>query len=417
MKVRTTKHIAKAIVLMVLLVFGSVSSISAQTEVWPGDINDNGIVNNIDLLYWGIAQKERGAKRDTRGTDWHAYAPAVDWTLDYLSGLNYSQGDADGKGKIERSDRDAILKDNYGLIHGVVVPDAFLVGDANVDPLIWMEAQNAVVLPGESVSFDVYLGDAAHSIGDYFGIAFTISIDPEIVEPEVNNPWTPNSVSFDLLSDTWLNGSGNRRSNSYVYWNESAGELDVVLMRNKLGTNSGHGQIASFTIITEDIVFLNDTNTGIIIDDIKLIDDNMIEYPVAGSTEFITIQSNAGVLVSGNTGLVPAEQAASVDGKQRERISEPEINVPHIAPQGEALQVKLFPNPSAAWLQIEQGTQATRLENIVIYNVDGVVVLEEVAQDSAQQLINIAGLPTGNYFLHLHTASGKSVMQFHKSGR
>ena len=50
-------------------------------------------------------------------------------------------------------------------------------------------------------------------------------------------------------------------------------------------------------------------------------------------------------------------------------------------------------------------------------NLPESLVLEEVAQDSAQQLINIAGLPTGNYFLHLHTASGKSVMQFHKSGR
>lgn len=57
----------------------------------------------------------------------------------------------------------------------------------------------------------------------------------------------------------------------------------------------------------EDIVFFNDINIGIIIDDIKLIDDNMIEYLVVGLMEFIMIQSNVGVLVSGNMGLVFVE--------------------------------------------------------------------------------------------------------------
>jgi len=416
MKVRTTKHIATAIVLMMLLVFGSVSSISAQTDVWPGDINNNGIVNNIDLLYWGIAKGDTGTKRDETGTEWHSYELTAEWDDNYLDGLNYAQGDADGKGKIEGSDRNAILKDNYGLTHGIVTPDAFLIGNPSTDPLIWLEARNTTIYPGEAVNFDLYLGDAGRPVDHYFGIAFTINFDPGIVATETGHLWNPSVADLNLSGNSWLNNSA-VKSKSYVRLLEEEGELDVLIMMDHLGQTGGHGQIASFTIITEDIVFLNDTNTGIIIDDIKLIDDNMIEYPVAGSTEFITILSNAGALVSGNTGLVPAEQAASVDGKQTERISEPEINVPHIAPQGEALQVKLFPNPSAAWLQIEQGTQATRLENIVIYNVDGVVVLEEVAQDSPQQLINIAGLPTGNYFLHLHTASGKSVMQFHKSGR
>ena len=130
MKVRTTKHIATAIVLMMLLVFGSVSSISAQTDVWPGDINNNGIVNNIDLLYWGIAKGDTGTKRDETGTEWHSYELTAEWDDNYLDGLNYAQGDADGKGKIEGSDRNAILKDNYGLTHGIVTPDAFLIGNS-----------------------------------------------------------------------------------------------------------------------------------------------------------------------------------------------------------------------------------------------------------------------------------------------
>ncbi|MEL7425398.1 MAG: T9SS type A sorting domain-containing protein [Bacteroidota bacterium] len=418
MKVKTTVPVKMGRTILVLLVATFLSfSLSAQTALWPGDINDNGIVNNIDLLFWGVAEKEKGPKRSERGTDWHAYDTASDWSDDYLSGLNYSQGDADGKGKIDWKDRNALLHDNYGLTHGTVTPDAFLVGNASSDPLLLIEAQDATVYPGDAITFDISLGDAAHPVDHYFGIAFTIRFDPTYVETETGNPWNPSVANLELLNSTWLNGNGNRASNEYQYLLESAGELDVVLLRKKLGENDGHGQIASFTIIMEDIVFLQDQGTTVTIDDIKLIDQYMVEYSVAGSTEHFTILANASALAGRNTGLVPAEGDLSVADDLNGENPAPAIEtlVPVLESETTSLQLKLFPNPSAEWIQLTQPAAAASLELINIYNASGVLVLQQEAEQSKTQLINIAGLATGNYYLHLHTASGKSVVQFHKA--
>ena len=417
MKVRTTGPVVFGRTLLVLLLAGLLTTnISAQDALWPGDINDNGIVNNIDLLYWGIAKGDKGPKRSESGTSWHAYDPALDWTDDYLAGLNYSQGDVDGTGKIKNADRNAILHDNYGLTHGTVTPDAFLVGNPSTDPILLVEAQNSTVYPGDAITFDISLGDAQHPIDHYFGIAFTISFDQNYVEAETGDPWNPTVADLQLLNDTWLNGSGSRSSNAYQYLQEAAGELDVVLLRKKLGDNDGHGQIASLTIIMEDIVLLQDQSTTVTIEDIKLIDQSMVEYPIAGSTEYFTILSNVGALVSGNTGLVPTEAPQNAVVDVRVESSEPEVtaSISALETPATSMQLKLFPNPSVEWVQIEQPAATEELELINVYNASGVLVLQQQATDSPTQLINVAALAGGNYYVHLHTASGKSVVQFHK---
>ncbi|MEL6835270.1 MAG: T9SS type A sorting domain-containing protein [Bacteroidota bacterium] len=419
MKVRTTVPVemGRALWLLLITVFLSVS-LSAQEALWPGDINDNGIVNNVDLLYWGVAEKEKGPKRNEHGTDWHAYGTAVDWTDDYLIGLNYSQGDADGKGKIDKKDRDALLEDNYGLTHGTLTPDAFLVGDPSTDPLLLIEAENPTVYPGDEITFDISLGDADHPVEHYFGIAFTISFDPTYIAPETRDPWKPSVAEIDLLNNTWLNGGGSSKSYEYMYLLEEEGELDVVLLRKKLGENDGHGQIASFTIIMEDIVFLEDQGTTVTIDDIKLIDQYMVEYPVAGSTEHFTILANTSALASNNTGLVPAAGNLSVADDLSTENPTPEVEspkVPVLETETPSLQLKLFPNPSAEWIQLTQPEATASLELISIYNASGVLVLQQEATQRSTQLIDIARLAAGNYYLHLHTASGKSVVQFHKA--
>lgn len=89
MKVRIIKYIVIVIVLMMFLVFGLVLSILVQIEVWLGDINNNGIVNNIDLLYWGIVKGDMGIKCDEIGIEWYFYELMVEWDDNYLDGLNY----------------------------------------------------------------------------------------------------------------------------------------------------------------------------------------------------------------------------------------------------------------------------------------------------------------------------------------
>lgn len=403
----TTQSIAILSISIILwLATGSSTSLSAQ-QLWPGDINDNGIVNNVDLLFWGIAKGDKGPKRLLTGTAWIPYSAAEDWDDNFLTGLNYAQADADGKGRIENTDKNTILRDNYGETHGIISPDVFLIGNPTTDPSLLVVPKSTTVSPGSSITFDVFLGDAAHPVDHYFGIAFSLSFDANYVADEQNGTaWNPTVVDFNLDGGTWLNGYGARSSNAYVHLNDANGQLDVVLLRKKSGQNSGHGQIASLTIVVEDIVLLQDVNTGITVEKIKLIDDNMIEYPVAGSTEYFTILADNQALVDNNDGPEEESQAAGVDRKLA-TISTTTI-------PDEEIRVKLFPNPTTAWLQVDIDP-TYHLEEIDIYDLQGHLVRNSTQQNTTQQLIDIQSLPVGNYYLHIHTDGGKAILQFNKT--
>lgn len=392
-----------------LWVIVSSSTLSAQ-QIWPGDINDNGIVNNIDLLFWGIAKGDKGPKRNQTGTDWTAYSSASDWADDFLTGLNYAQADADGKGKIENSDKNAILQNNYGEVHGIVTPDLFLIGNPITDPSIVLVPQSTTVDPGGSITFDVFLGDADHTIDHYFGIAFTINFDASYVADEQNGTaWNPTVVDFDLDYGTWLNDAGESSSNTYVHLDDATGQLDVVLMRKKLGQNSGQGQIASLTIVVEDIVLLQDVNTGITVEKIKLIDDNMVEYPIAGSSEYFTILASNQALVS------HSDDDENTKPETTAPVQKPAVVVSANDDTQETFGVKLFPNPAAEWLQIDFDHSKQPIEEVDIYDRQGRLVLHSNQRDATQQLINIQSLTTGNYYLHIHTNGGKAILQFNKT--
>lgn len=421
MTVRTTLTKWVPALVVFLLTMSLTLGTSAQALLWPGDINNNGQVSKVDILYWAVARGDNGPKRDNTGTNWDSYDSASDWDEDFLNGLNYSQGDADGRGKIANGDRNAI-RDNYMLTHGTVTPDAFMTGNPSTDPSLLLVAQNPSVYPGETVTFDIFLGDAQFPVDHFFGIVFTINFESDYIAENTNNPWNPDVADVDLLSNTWLNGSGSSSSRRYQYLREEEGALDVAFLRDDLGQNSGHGQVAEFSIVIEDIVFLNDVNTCFTIDEIKLIDDNMVEYPVASSTECITVMSNSQALTTQSTGLVPSEDVASADSKRGEAeeakgaLEDVEVIMPETNSAEESIRVKLYPNPSAEWMQIDFGSAAENVEQITIYNQWGVVLRQLDIAENSQQLIDIANLPSGNYYLHINGKSGrKSVMQFSKA--
>ena len=61
MKVKTTVPVKMGRALLAVLITLIFSfSLSAQATLWPGDINDNGVVNNLDVLFWGIAEGQKG---------------------------------------------------------------------------------------------------------------------------------------------------------------------------------------------------------------------------------------------------------------------------------------------------------------------------------------------------------------------
>ncbi len=70
---------SKAFTLLQSLLFLLLSGTLAQAQIWPGDMNNNGVVNCVDLLYWSVANGRTGSPRTNSGTQWQAHPMPSDW--------------------------------------------------------------------------------------------------------------------------------------------------------------------------------------------------------------------------------------------------------------------------------------------------------------------------------------------------
>ena len=123
-------NLLKIFGLLVFLLFIAPSA-NCQT-VWPGDVNNNGIVNNVDYLYWGYSYGMVGAPRmlSEQGINFEEKTVDTPWGIN-LPGLaiDASFADCNGNGFVgDFEDEAAIINENYGLTHGVVNPDNIEVG-------------------------------------------------------------------------------------------------------------------------------------------------------------------------------------------------------------------------------------------------------------------------------------------------
>lgn len=383
-------------------------------QIWPGDVNNNGIVNGIDLLYHGVAEGKTGPQRLMNGTNWVGYPTSSAWSESFADGINYSYADANGKGEVERRDRRTIWEENYGMTHGTVTPDVYPLGSPASDPVLQLLPKEEVVYPGDALEFSLLLGDAQHVITDFFAITFTLSFDPAMIKEETTAPlWNPNVASLSVNNGNWPSPATGNQLESFIQLNNQNGELEVVIMRKALGVGNGHGEIASIMVVIEDVVMLEDANTTFTVSKIKMIDDNMVSYPVAGSSETVTVAANSSaytVSTTGNDQATAQHQARNTNaGSANDQWKETEDSTVN-----EAISVRVFPNPVVNELRIESVGEAHELTAVELYSTTGQLLTKQQPGSSNTAQVDMTNLPKGNYFLQLTTSSGTTVKQVTK---
>lgn len=395
--------------LVSLIVLGGINVLRAQ-QVWPGDINNNGIVNGVDLLYHGVAEGGSGPERINTGTSWEAYNPALAWDGQFIDGLNYSQADVNGKGSVEQSDRKALWRKNYGQVHGAVIPDLFMSGNPAIDPVLNIVPVHSEVDAGDLIELSLNLGDVSNPITNFFGLTFTLSFDPDHIADETTSPlWNPDVLNIELSSGNWLNPNGDDVE-TFVQIDNAAGKLEVVIMRKNPGTVEGHGQIASIMGTNiEDIVMLEGATTTFTIDDIKLVDDNLVEYPVAGSTTSVVINAEGAALVAANENESEVSDASNSVGIQTLQVDSPTaIGTDNWREEAEVLSVdcRVYPNPVVDRLQVSLNTPAEDIEGLRLFSANGQLMRQVSQVEAPRAEIEVSDLPSGNYFLQVQTSAG-----------
>ncbi len=340
-------------------------ALSLPGQVWPGDVNNDGIANHVDVLFLGRFIFFSGPPRSPadQGSEWEE-KPLVPWGITFPgTSLDIAFADCDGDGLITPIDI-AVIESNYKLTHGTPNPPVPDPGQAGIDPPLFFD-DSAIPGPipeGLPVVLQINFGTPALPVNDFFGIAFSIHYDPTVIKDafvpiSFFEPWLENDFTTIIFND-----SGN-------------GVIDIAGTRTNLSPLLfNEGPLASmFFIIEEDVVGLNDPDlpTEFSIEDVILLDDDFNDMPVVNDSLTIIITD-----YGTPTALNPELES----------------------------EVKVFPNPVKDALQIQ--SKALPIDAWEVTNIAGSLLYSEQTPARQQLEISTDTWADGMYVLKLYTSAG-----------
>lgn len=180
------KNILYTIVIAAILLYNI--NLKAN-DVLPGDCNNNGQVELVDFLFWGLASGNTGDARTNATTDC-TNENAADWNIE-INGVNGKHQDTDGNGIVDFNDLN-IVAGNYGCSTGNT--NAPLL---NRDNAVFSIEEYTAIIDGETAHiFEIYIND----VEEINGLAF--SFDYGSMSYGINE----NAIKVDTTG-TWLKAS------------------------------------------------------------------------------------------------------------------------------------------------------------------------------------------------------------------
>lgn len=345
------------------------AEMNAQEMLWPGDVNNNGIVNHIDVLYLGNAIGTVGPPRIGATTNWEEQEITTLWAEEFPNGVNYAYADCDGDGIISHEDFFTAIDINYGFTHGVIVPDDFDLGVPGVSPPLFFGTPSDPIVEGTFGAIPLNFGTQDSPVEDFYGVAFSIRVDPAIAE----FGFFP-FPDFEEFDEDWLDFDNGEPLIS-VRPNFAGDKVEIAISRTSgLVADSNFGGFGMFFIVIIDNVVglgADQTTTPIYIEDVKLLNETGQMTPVvADSTDLIIFNDD---LV--NDTEEPLEQS-----------------------------IQVYPNPVREMLTID--SKNASIEQVELF--DGVGQRLLLQTDLSTQKYNIlsADYPSGVYHLTIQTTNG-----------
>lgn len=342
--------------------------------VWPGDTNNDGVVDVGDLLPIGLAMGQTGTPRlsgdDTR------WAPqfSSDWTQADLNGTNLKYIDADGDQVISARDT-AVVMANMGLGHGLR-PQV-----QNFSTFQLSLRGPTVAEPGDMIVLDLIAGNSAVIVEDVFGIRWPFVYDPLIVDNE--------GMSINYGEDGWMSYDSPILSVSSN--NGEAGVLESAVTRTNGEPISGFGRIATLSaVIVEDVFGIREAHG------LEEADEGMTT--ILGGGDGAAVMNGAGYLdaVTVNPYELSIRQQAPTEVADFNPVEATNY-----------LDGKLiaYPNPTGGNLTVHLNGQQ-RFSALQLTDLTGRTLINRQGLDTNHQELSLGNLPNGVYTLTLTTDSG-----------
>jgi hypothetical protein len=344
-------------------------------QVWPGDVSNNGIVDNKDILFWAYARGATGAARVNASSQWAAQEVDFDaWSSFFPdSDLSFAHADCNGDGVVDDLDL-AVIMDNYWktLPSGSVSSDPFSYSpNASVSTLGLIQPGSNTVSPGGTKDLLLNLDTQQDQDLGVSSMAFSLTYPPSLIADDGFG----NSLLyffFDESNNSWFAGQQAGNAHAVMYTDADLGITEVALYLDEAGTSvAGQGAIGNFSIVVEEVIFgLQTVDLG----NVVILDgDFAITGPTTGSGTGFYVQDE---LVASTDQLSPAS-------------------------------LLVFPNPTESG-QIQAslvGGQAGQIEQVELINIQGNSLAAKTVNGRSAQL-QVGHLPSGTYFLRIATDAG-----------
>lgn len=333
----------------------------ASECAWPGDADNNGVVNHFDLLYLGLGMGAQGLARPDAPLNWEG-AESEAWPANTpVRSVNFKNMDTDGNGTIESADT-AMIDRYWGQCINPYRSDPYAFPDTLTafDDQIFLHLSADTLPSGTSVEIPVILGTADEPASDILGLAFGLSYDPA---------WVDSEVRFEA-APSWLGDPGN---DLLFLQQDFPGQhrLDVALTRTNSTGAGGFGEIGRLVLTFRQL-------------------------PPDSLLPAVFFVSNA-LVVS------PDEQLLRL----KTRRSEMAVAGPKSAGLGGLLPetVRITPNPAGRNLRIESPRSALRRAEIC--SLDGQLLQAwSFEGEQTQALISVDRLPTMPVLVRIFTENG-----------
>ena len=319
-------------------------------DVWPGDANSDGLVDNTDVLELGLHFTQTGPARATVSNAWQSYY-ATNWTGTITNGKNVNHSDCNGDGTIDANDTLAIFN-NYGLTHAFRPAESTIV-----NPQLSIVPDQNVVAKGNWGSASMFLGEASAPISNINGLAFTVTFDQSVIDA--------NSFYIEYPASFLNAGNQNLKFQKSDFSN---GKLYTATTHTNNVNASGYGKIA---------VLHYKIKSGLTRDEVLNI----------GITQ--TKQSNAsGVLtpITAGTATVAAIGAS--------------VGIDELS---NGNNIGLYPNPATISAIIQS---SSLLQKVEVLSLTGQIILSETTSGTQHQL-DLSSVANGVYFVNIYSTDQK----------
>lgn len=338
----------------------------SQVVVWPGDANNDGVVNTLDVLYLGVGFNTQGPARLDQGIIWQPDSASL-WNNVLPDSTNYVFLDCNGNGFIDINDLVAI-EQNFGLTHQPIRVDSFPAPDSLTSPLFYFVGFPDSLQAGDTVSIEVFAGSNIMP-ADFFGLALTFSYDTLLI--------VPNSV---MASPDSLISAPVDPAIFFTATDSATQNLEIALTKR---ANSGGSQGVPFSVAGDKLFTIS-----------FIIEDNLIGKAVAGPLEIslsnIRMYSKNLVKSSG----VGTEISIPFKGLGTS-IKPLELN-----------SLRIYPQPANHLLVVDGLPEKGQL---LLTDLSGKTLVAQPIESLGPKYIDCSMLPAGMYLLHINTAQGTAV--------